>query len=248
MIKKFGLIGRSLSHSFSKEYFTKKFRDAGLSDCSYDLFELRDISELPAFLARHPDLLGLNVTIPYKQSVMAYLDALSPEASQAGAVNCIRIEDGKTTGHNTDVYGFSQSLKPFLDRHHERALILGTGGASRAVAYVLSKLGNDRYFVTSDHSKKGGKVMLYEDVNEHVMSACKLVVNCTPLGMFPDTGSYPPLPYEFFTPEHLAYDLVYNPAETEFMRRAAHAGAATLNGLSMLQLQAEKSWEIWNGS
>lgn len=241
----FGLIGQTLTHSFSKTYFEKKFRALQLSDHHYSNFELERIDDLKTLLASEPNLKGLNVTIPYKQQVIPFLDELSAEAKEIGAVNCISISGKKLTGHNTDVYGFSQSIKPFLDVNHQRALILGTGGASRAVAYALRRTGVDVYFVTTS-AKKNENTFFYSEVNEVVMNAFKLVVNTTPLGMFPQTQEAPAIPYELFTPLHLAYDLVYNPEETLFLKRAKESGAVTVNGLSMLQLQAEKSWEIWN--
>lgn len=241
----FGLIGQTLSHSFSKSYFEKKFGDLGLGDHEYRNFELANIHGFPAILKADPDLKGLNVTYPYKEAVIEYLDELSPEAAEIGAVNCVAIAAGKTKGYNTDVYGFAQSIRPFLDRHHERALILGTGGAAKAVSFVLGTFGLELFFVTSDPNKKKERSFLYGEVNRRMMEACKLVVNCTPLGMFPDVDRYPEIPYQYFTPEHLAYDLIYNPEETLFMQKAKEAGASTVNGLSMLQLQAEKSWQIW---
>lgn len=246
MGREYGLIGKSLKHSFSRDYFTQKFSRLGLNDHVYSNFELADIRDFPALLKSHPGLKGLNVTLPYKVQIMPYLDELSAEASETGAVNCIAIHEGRSKGYNTDVYGFAQSIKPFLDRHHERALILGTGGASRAVASVLEQIGVDYRFVSTDPRKKSEMVFLYEDLNEALIAAFKLIVNCSPLGMFPDVDTCPALPYGAITPEHLAYDLVYNPPETLFLKNAAAQGAICVNGLSMLKLQAEKSWEIWN--
>ncbi len=242
----YGLLGRALSHSYSKEYFENKFRELKLHEHEYRNYELETIQGFATLIEAEPALRGLNVTYPYKEAVIDYLDALGSEAREIGAVNCIKIENGRTTGYNTDVYGFRQSIKPFLDRHHERALILGTGGGAKAVAHVLAQFGIGIIYVSSDPAKKGAGIILYNEVNEHVMNACKLVVNCTPLGMFPETDRFPDLPYQHFSPEHLAYDLVYNPEETKFMSKARAQGSAVVNGLSMLQLQAEKSWEIWN--
>jgi shikimate dehydrogenase len=241
----FGLIGKSLKHSFSKTYFEKKFRDLDLKNYSYTNFEIETVDELKKVIAENKDLKGLNVTIPYKESVIPLLDELSPEAKEIGAVNCIHISNNRLVGHNTDIYGFSQSIKPFLDTNHERALVLGTGGASKAVAYVLKKIGVDVYFVTSSE-KKGPATFFYSEINELVMNAFKLIVNTTPLGTFPKVNECPILPYHLFTPQHLAYDLVYNPEQTLFLKQAKEKGAITVNGLSMLQLQAEKSWEIWS--
>ncbi|MDI1354578.1 MAG: shikimate dehydrogenase [bacterium] len=246
-MKQFGLIGRSLSHSFSKSYFEKKFNDLQLKDHSFENFELATIEDFKPLLKNNPNLNGVSVTIPYKETIMPFLDELSMEAKEIGAVNCISFKNRKLMGHNTDVYGFSQSIKPFLDANHERALILGTGGASKAVAYALKKVGVEVYFVSSS-PKKTENTFSYAEINDRILNAFKLIVNTTPLGTFPKTNECPPLPYEFLTPLHLAYDLVYNPAETLFLKKAKEQGAISVNGVSMLHLQAEKSWEIWNSS
>lgn len=242
----FGIIGKPLSHSFSKSYFENKFRELGLNGYSYDLFEISSIEVIKTMLSEHKYLKGFNVTIPYKESIISFLDELAGDAKEISAVNCVKIIDGKLIGYNTDYYGFSQSIKPFLDTNHQRALILGTGGASKAVAYALKKVGVEIYFVTSSANKKTNNTFFYSELNEHVMKAFKLVVNTTPLGTFPNVEEAPALPYHLFTEQHLAYDLVYNPAETVFLKRAKEKGSIVVNGLSMLQLQAEKSWEIWN--
>lgn len=241
----FGLIGKSLKHSFSKNYFEKKFLELGLHEYVYENFELENIDDLKQLVSKNSELIGLNVTIPYKESVVPLLDELSPEAKQIGAVNCININNQKLVGYNTDVYGFSQSIKPFLDPNHERALVLGTGGASKAVAFALKKIGVDVYFVTSSPVKKTANTFFYSELNQQVMNAFKCIVNTTPLGTFPNHAECAPLPYQFFTPQHLAYDLIYNPEQTLFLQQASEKGAICVNGLSMLQLQAEKSWEIW---
>lgn len=241
----FGLLGKSLQHSFSKSYFEKKFRDEKLADYRYLNFEIAEIEEFPALLASQPDLRGLNVTVPYKEKVITFLHELNTEAKEIGAVNCIVVHQSRLLGFNTDAYGFAQSIKPFLDTNHERALILGTGGASKAVAYALKKVGVEVYFVSSSNEKKSPNTFFYPEINEQVMRAFKLVVNTTPLGTSPAIHEFPPLPYHLFTSDHLAYDLIYNPAETAFLSKAKEAGAVTMNGLSMLRLQAEKSWEIW---
>jgi shikimate dehydrogenase len=247
----FGLIGYPLSHSFSQKYFTEKFGRENIADAEYKLFPLQDISALTALLHSHPDIRGLNVTIPYKEAVIPYLDELDETAKAVGAVNCIKIipnsqlSKPQLKGYNTDVHGFRQSIKPFLEMHHERALILGTGGASKAVHYVLKQIGIDCYFVSRDPQGRE-KHFRYEDVNEYVIKAFPLIVNTTPLGTYPNTQDFPPIPYEHITSQHLLYDLVYNPPETEFMKRGKARGAAAINGLSMLHEQAEKAWEIWN--
>jgi len=244
----YGLVGKILGHSFSKSYFEKKFKDLHLAECAYFNFEIDTIEKIKLLIRERPELKGLNVTIPYKESVIPFLDELSVEAKEIGAVNCIKIQDNKLLGYNTDVYGFAQSIKPFLDTNHQRALILGTGGASKAVASALKKVGVEIYFVTSAPIKKTENTFFYSELNEVVMNAFKLIVNTTPVGTFPNVQECPNLPYDFFTPQHLAYDLIYNPEQTLFLKNAKEKGSITVNGLSMLQLQAEKSWEIWNAS
>jgi len=242
-----GLIGRSVSHSFSKTYFEEKFLKDGLTGCSYQNFDLDSLRDLHAIINSNR-LTGLNVTKPYKQEVLAFLNELDDTARTIGAVNCIKVtwENGVPflRGYNTDHYGFSQSIKPFLEPAHRRALIVGTGGASQAVYYALKTIGVDAYFVTSS-SKKGDNYFFYEELNEHVFHAFKLIVNCTPLGLFPETDQCPAIPYEFITGGHLLYDLIYNPAQTLFLEKGKAQGATVINGLNMLKLQAEKGWEIW---
>ena len=248
----YGLTGFPLSHSFSEKYFTEKFRAGNITDATYKLFPLEKIEDLPALIAANPDLRGLNVTIPYKEAVLPYLDELDETAKAVGAVNTIKISHltshvSRLIGYNTDVYGFRQSLKPFLTSQHERALILGTGGASKAVEYVLKQIGVECIFVSRKKKEIAGKTVLaYEALNPYVINACKLIVNSTPLGMFPNVDEFPSLPYPSLTSSHLLYDLVYNPAETEFLRRGKQHGAQTMNGMDMLKMQAEKAWEIWN--
>lgn len=240
----YGLIGKSLIHSFSKTFFEKKFNDLNLKGCSYQNFEIDAVDLFPAIIKKNKELSGLNVTIPYKETIIPFLDEIDDEAREIGSVNCINITNGRLKGFNTDAYGFSQSIKPFLDNKHQNALILGTGGAAKAVAYSLKNLGVEIYFVTSS-PKKTNNTFFYPEVNSYVMDAFKLIINTTPLGMFPKENECPPLPYHFFTKDHLAYDLIYNPEKTVFLKQAHANGAVVMNGLSMLQLQAEKSWEIW---
>lgn len=254
MQKKFGLIGFPLSHSFSKKYFTEKFEKENIQDCDYELFPIDNINKLPELLRNVPILRGLNVTIPYKESVISFLNDLDETAKVVGAVNCIRINPPTSNlltphlkGFNTDVLGFRQSIKPFLETQHERALILGTGGASKAVYHVLKEIGINCYFVTRNKPKiTDQKVFDYSELNEYVMKVFKLIVNTTPLGMFPEVNTAPEIPYEYVTSGHLLYDLVYNPAETEFLKRGKAQGASVVNGLSMLKQQAEEAWRIWN--
>ncbi len=237
----YGLIGRSLSHSFSKDFFERFFRDEQV-DARYENFELAEI-DLISELFRS-DLGGLNVTIPYKESVIPFLDELSEEAQTIGAVNVIQFLDGKKIGHNTDAFGFHQSIKPFLTNQHERAIIFGTGGASKAVEYVLKKIGVDVIFVSRNPT--GPNQFHYSEVNDHMLRACKLLVNTTPMGTFPNTDECIEIPFEHLTAEHLVVDLIYNPAKTTFLQRAEAADATILNGSSMLREQALKSWKIWN--
>ena len=238
---RFGLIGKTLGHSFSKNYFEDKFQQEGLEN-TFENFELAEIAEIQTVFSIS-DLKGLSVTIPYKQAIIPYLDELSEEAAEIGAVNCISFQNGKKTGHNTDAFGFHQMIKPFLTNEHERAIILGTGGASKAVAYVLKKIGLNVIWVS--RSPQNGQFS-YDEINEHMLRACKVVVNCTPLGTFPDVDACVPFPFEYLTESHLCIDLIYNPEETKFLRESKLHGATTLNGLSMLKEQANKAWEIWN--
>ena len=240
-MNKYGLIGKTLSHSFSKSFFTDKFSKESV-DAVYENLEFEDISQVKAILASG-EFAGLNVTIPYKQQIIPFLDELSAEASQIGAVNTIVFRNGKSIGYNTDAHGFHQSIKPFLTNKHERALILGTGGASLAVAYVLRTIGIDVKFVSRE--PKEGQFG-YSEINSHMVNAFKLVVNCTPLGTFPNVDECVSFPFEYLTADHLCVDLIYNPAETKFLRLSKENGAAVLNGESMLKEQALKAWQLWN--
>lgn len=240
---RFGLIGKTLKHSFSGDYFAKKFEAEGIENHSYSLFELADIAEIKALIA-DPELRGFNITIPYKRDIIPYLDALSPEAESVGAVNCVKIEDGKLTGYNTDIGGFSHALECFLDGvKPSHALILGTGGASQAVQYSLSNMGIP-FAVVSRSAQQAD--LTYEDITAEVVAANKLIINSTPLGTYPDVESAPQLPYNLLTAEHYLFDLVYNPVVTTFMRQGDEQGAKVTNGYEMLVGQAEESWKIWN--
>jgi len=235
----FGLIGRNISHSFSEKYFAKKFQTEKVPNASYKTFDLTEISELPALLQTEK-LDGFNITIPYKESIISYLDEIDAEAEKIGAVNCVKILNGKKIGYNTDVFGFETSLKPLLESHHRQALILGDGGAAKAVKFVLEKLGITYQTV----SRKGN--LTYSDLDKTHIEDYQIIINSTPLGTFPDVDSSPEIPYEFLTSGHLVYDLVYNPPKTQFLELAESKLAKTKNGHEMLVLQAEKSWEIWN--
>jgi shikimate dehydrogenase len=249
-MKTFGVIGYPLSHSFSRKYFTEKFAKENITDCEFKNFPLQNISDFAALLDSNPSLRGLSVTIPLKQSIIHFLDQVDETAGEIGAVNCIRIFEneigkGKTAGFNTDVTGFEKSLLPLLKKHHSKALILGTGGASKAVAFVLSKLKIDFLFLSRVKSQ-ASKILTYSQLDRQIISEFPLIINTTPLGMFPAVDDCPTIPYEFLTDKHLLYDLIYNPEETLFLKRGKEKGTLTKNGLEMLQLQAEKAWEIWN--
>ena len=241
-MRKFGLIGYPLSHSFSQKYFTEKFQQLGITDCRYELYPIEDIAGVKALL-QDPELCGLNVTIPYKQLVIPYLMGMNPVVQEIGACNCIKIVNGVTTGYNTDVVGFEESLVRKLQPYHNRALILGTGGASKAVEYVLRKLHIGYKYV----SRNAGEGMLsYEQVDEEVIYSHTLIINTTPLGMYPKVEVCPPLPYEAIGAQHYLFDLVYNPDRTLFLQNGEQRGAAVENGYDMLIGQAEESWRIWN--
>ncbi|TPV32870.1 shikimate dehydrogenase [Paucihalobacter ruber] len=240
----FGLIGRNISYSFSKQYFTKKFENEHLH-CSYNNFDLKEIIEFPNILSTHPKLKGLNVTIPYKEEIIPFLDNLSKNAKKIGAVNTIKIEkNGKLKGYNTDFYGFIKSLEPHLKPHHKKALILGTGGASKAVAFALKKLEIPYSFVSRNYSDHVN--FIYENLNSPIIASHQIIINCTPLGTYPAVDACPNIPYEHITSKHLLFDLIYNPSETLFLKKGKQHGAQILNGLQMLELQAEKAWKLWN--
>lgn len=243
---KYGLIGYPLGHSFSISYFNQKFKDEGI-DAVYENFEIVNIDLLPEVLDSNPNLKGLNVTIPYKQKVIPFLDKISPEARAIGAVNVIKvIHEGKSVklkGYNSDVIGFTQSIEPMLERYHKKALILGTGGASKAVDYGLKSLGLETVFV-SRYERPG--TIQYGNITPEVIKEYNVIVNCTPLGMYPNTEVCPELPYEAMDSHTILYDLIYNPDETLFMKKGAAYGANVKNGLEMLLLQAFSSWDFWH--
>lgn len=243
-MKRFGLIGYPLTHSFSKKYFSDKFQRELIAECTYENFPLTTIEEFPALIISQ-QLNGLNVTIPYKELVIPYLQQLDETAREIGAVNTIKISGGKTKGFNTDVYGFMQSIMKLLEPHHNRALILGTGGSSKAVSYGLKKMGIENHFVS--RNPEGGEEISYNELDREAIRQYKIIINTTPLGMFPNVDDCPPISYEHITSSHLLFDLIYNPEETLFLKKAKEQHAKTRNGLEMLQLQAEESWRIWNG-
>ncbi len=242
--KLFGLIGKNISYSFSKKYFKEKFSAELFNDCTYENFDIESIDLFPEIIKNNPNLKGLNVTIPYKQTIIPYLDKLSEKAQLIGAVNVIRFtKKGKLKGYNSDYYGFKNSLQPLLQPHHKKALILGTGGAAKAVAFALDEL-NILYSFVSREPKIN--TIDYHYINATTFDNYQIIINCTPLGTKTNPKEFPPIPYEFFTPNHLAYDLIYNPAESQFLKKAKKKGAVTKNGYEMLVLQAEKAWRIWN--
>lgn len=240
---RFGLVGRNISYSFSKGYFTQKFADLRLEGYSYENFDLEEIDELKNILGRNKNIAGLNVTIPYKELVIPHLHEIDWDALKIGAVNTIKIIGDKLKGFNTDVYGFQKAIEPFLKEHHENALILGTGGASKAVAFVFKKLGINYRFVSR---KAKIDQFSYLDLNKEILQEYTILVNCSPLGTYPNIEDKPLIPYQFLSQEHLLFDLVYNPSKTAFLKEGESHGASICNGLTMLELQAEKAWEIWN--
>jgi shikimate dehydrogenase len=246
-MKQYGLIGYPLAHSFSENYFKDKFRREKINDCVYNLFPLKHINQLPEFINENPSLCGLNVTVPYKESVIRHLDELDEQAKKVGAVNCIKISrqhhEKKLVGYNTDVIGFEDSLKPILKSWHQHAIILGTGGGAKAVAYVLKKLGITFTYVSRNPGNSD--TLGYPDLTKPLIQKYLLIINTTPLGMFPQTQTFPQFPYEQLGERHLLFDLIYNPEQTLFLQKGKKQGAAIKNGLEMLYIQAEKSWEIW---
>ena len=244
----YGLIGYPLGHSFSRKFFTEKFEQEGI-EAQYLNFEIPSIEEFPEVIKNNPELRGLNVTIPYKQQVMQYLDDISEEAKAIGAVNVVKCQlstvncQPHLTGYNSDVIGFVESIKPLLKPHHKKALILGTGGASKAIRYGLEKkLGIETLFVSRSAREE---TITYEEVTAEVLKEYEVIVNCSPVGMFPHVDECPALPYEAMNENNLLYDLVYNPLETLFMKKGAAQGATVKNGLEMLHLQAIASWKFW---
>ncbi|QBA64596.1 shikimate dehydrogenase family protein [Muriicola soli] len=240
---RYGLLGRDISYSFSKGYFTDFFKKEGLLHCSYENFDLRDITDLETLLKEEQDLRGLNVTIPYKQDILPYLHRIDPEASEIGAVNTVKFTKTGLEGYNTDAYGFQESIKPLLtNSSHKHALILGTGGASLAIAYSLQKMGIQ--FVKVSRNPGEGQ-WSYQDLSKEEIEKHTLIINCTPLGTFPRIEEKPDIPYNYIGPEHILYDLVYNPDKTAFLLAGEKQGAAICNGSSMLKFQADRSWQIW---
>jgi shikimate dehydrogenase len=246
-MRKYGLIGYPLDHSFSKKYFTEKFNDEDITDCSYENFPIDVINKFSSLLKNNPDLYGLNVTIPYKTEVLEYIDVRDTVVEEIGAANVLKIkrEGDKTTvyGFNSDVTGIRDSILPHMTKNLKSALILGTGGSSRAVAWTLKKMGINYTLISRD--KKPGTIC-YSEINSNIISSIQLIINTTPLGMYPDITSYPELDYNLLDKRHILFDLVYNPEMTTFLRSGRERGCSIITGLKMLHSQAEKSWEIWN--
>jgi len=244
----FGLIGFPLGHSWSKKYFTKKFRTENIHDARYELFPLKQVAELNTLLRSHPQILGLNVTIPYKSSVMPLLTSLDAVANAVGAVNVIKIRkagaDFETKGYNTDVAGFKQSIMPLMRTHHKVAMILGTGGAAKAAAWVFAELGIDYVFISRNPNAE--RQIGYDVLTKDIFEQATIIVNATSSGMKPNVSQSPPIPYNFIGPRHILFDMIYNPLLTAFLRQGIKQGAVVKNGLEMLHIQAEEAWKIWN--
>lgn len=241
----FGLIGYPLGHSFSQKYFSQKFLDEDITDCRFELYPIESIEAFPLLVQATPDLKGLAVTIPYKEQVMPYIDVIDSVAGETGAVNCIKIQHGTLTGYNTDIIGFEKSFTPLLQSHHQKALVLGTGGAAKAVQYVLKKM-QMPFLTASRNNHQVHNLIQYDSIDAALLNEYNVIINCTPLGMTPNENSFPSLPYECLNETHYLYDLVYKPAETKFLHQGKLRGAITKNGYDMLILQAEENWRIWN--
>ena len=239
---KYGLIGKSLQHSFSSQYFREKFQKARIL-ASYENIEL-PFGEMIGDVLRSGRYNGLNVTIPYKEEVLKFVDEQDEVVRQIGAANTLHFNNGIWKAYNTDVFGFRQSIKPFFKSHHERSIVIGTGGAAKAVAYVLEQLGSEPIYIS--RNPDGHDQFGYHEMNKQMLDSCKLIVNCTPVGMYPNELEEVRIPYEWIDPYHLCIDLIYKPKETVFLRKSKEQGAVTVNGETMLLQQAEKSWEIWN--
>lgn len=242
-MRKFGLIGFPLTHSFSKRFFAEKFESEGLSDCYFENFQIESVEEIEEILHRHPDLIGLSVTIPHKESIISLLDHVNETVLKIKACNCIKIFGGKLSGYNTDVLGFEKSFKEVIRPEYNKALILGTGGASKAVEYVLEKLGFKYKLVSRMPSLNN---LSYEQLTPELIASTDVIINATPLGMYPDVLKAPDIPYAAINENHLLYDLIYNPPKTQFLKLGEEKGARIKNGFEMLEIQAEESWKIWN--
>ncbi|HBS86095.1 MAG: shikimate dehydrogenase [Bacteroidetes bacterium GWF2_38_335] len=245
-MKKLGLIGYPLTHSFSARYFAEKFHNEFIEGWDYQLYPLLSVDELPALIKANPGICGLNVTIPYKEQVIQFIHKMDSTAKKTGAVNTIKINGNKLTGYNTDITGFKKSLTEHLRKHHDFAMVLGTGGAAKAVCFTLDELKIP--FISVSRKPNEKSIIPYAQVDDGLIEKAKLIINTTPLGMFPNANSCPDLPYSAITKKHLLFDLVYNPQETVFMKKGTEKGAAVVNGMDMLKYQAEAAWKIWTTS
>ena len=244
-MKTYGLIGFPLTHSFSQKYFTEKIEREGIANAVFHSFPLTDIEEFPALLANHPEFNGLAVTIPYKEKVLKYITHQSEEVKQIGAANCIKIRGDELTVYNTDIIGFERSFIKHLKAHHKKALVLGTGGASKAIQFVLKKL-EIEFLVVSRNKNEAENCIQYNMLTQSIIYEYKIIINTTPLGMSPAEGICPDIPYQFITANHYLYDLIYAPAKTLFLQKGEEQGAIIENGFEMLIIQAEENWRIWN--
>lgn len=246
-MRKFGLIGFPLGHSFSVPFFKLKFEKEKIRDISYLAYPIPSLELFPNLIESNPELIGLNVTIPYKEKIIPFLDSVDPEAKKIGAVNTILLKNNQKLGFNTDIIGFKNSLIPLLDHKMiNGALVLGTGGASNAVGYVLNEMKIPFLVASRKETGHRQKTILYSQVDKNIIKSNLLIINCTPLGMYPNIDQFPEIPYEHLNSNHILYDLVYNPEETQFLNKGKLVGATLKNGLEMLYLQAEASWKIWN--
>ena len=244
-MNKLGLLGKDISYSFSKTYFKKKFEDENISDTTYENFDIESIDLFPSIIKNTTGLKGLNVTIPYKEQVIPFLDKVNKKAKTIGAVNTIRItKKGKLVGYNTDCYGFKKTIKPFIKSHHKKALILGTGGASKAIAYTLNEMAISYQYVSRKLSDGVG--FSYDTLTANDVKDYQIIINCSPVGTFPNIEDCPNIPYQSINEKYILFDLIYNPEETKFLRLGKKNKATTVNGLGMLEFQAEKAWSIWN--
>jgi len=242
-MRKYGLVGKNISYSFSENYFTKKFKKEQITDANYQTFDISEVNQFKKLL-KDKSIKGFNVTIPYKETIVPLLDKLNSKSAQIGAVNTIKVtKNGLLKGYNTDYYGFQKSLEPLLEKHHKKALILGTGGASKAVAFALERLNISYRFVSRTQTDS---ILSYHQIDKNILTHYYIIINCTPLGTFPKVSESPNIPYKKLNSKHLLYDLIYNPEETEFLKKGKTQGSKIKNGLEMLELQAEKAWIIWN--
>ncbi|MEO8771451.1 MAG: shikimate dehydrogenase [Ferruginibacter sp.] len=242
----YGLIGYPLGHSFSKKYFTEKFEKENLTDCFFELFPFENIKAFPTLINKEKELRGLAVTIPYKESVIPYLSFLDEKAKEIGAVNCLKIYNKHLLGYNTDALGFERSFVPLLQSNHAKALVLGSGGSSKAVQYVLRKLGIE-FLVVTRQAVSGKDFISYDKIDKQMIASYPIIINCTPVGMSPNDDAYPQIPYQWLDQKNLLYDLIYSPAETQFLKKGLERGADVKNGYEMLVIQAEENWRIWRG-